>query len=136
MKYKVILDDIVYCVDVRDEAVKCTAIEGEKAKAVKMDENDGQNDEELPDYFFNDDNESESIFSPMQGKIIAINTAVGKRVREGDVLAVLESMKMEISVLAKNEGDISQILVSVDDIVASNQELFVLKNTVNPSCEG
>jgi|ASRL01.1.fsa_nt_gi biotin carboxyl carrier protein len=63
--------------------------------------------------------------APMQGKIVSVKVSVGDVVNEGDVVAVLEAMKMENEVVAPNAGTIASINVTsgqsveAGDLIAS-----------------
>ena len=59
----------------------------------------------------------ETIEVPITGKIISVNCKEGDTVQEGDVLCVLESMKMENPILAPVGGTITQVGVAVDQVV-------------------
>lgn len=66
------------------------------------------------------------ITSHMQGTIIRINVNVGDFVNEGDVLAVLEAMKMENDIVAIRSGAVSKIHVSVNQTVTKGTPLFLI----------
>jgi biotin carboxyl carrier protein len=53
-------------------------------------------------------------------------TEVGAQVREGDVLAVLESMKMELPVHAPATGTVAEVLVAEGQIVQEGDPLVVI----------
>lgn len=61
------------------------------------------------------------------GTVFAISCAVGDRVREGDALLVLESMKMEMPVEAEDPGTVAAIACAVGDAVDEGQVLVVLE---------
>ncbi|MNL61645.1 Biotin/lipoyl attachment protein [compost metagenome] len=60
----------------------------------------------------------------MMGLMVAIHVEVGQRVAAGDRLATLESMKMEMPVVAAVDGVVSWTGCSVGGKVERNQELF------------
>lgn len=62
------------------------------------------------------------ILSPMPGSVIAVQTASGTEVSEGDVVVVVEAMKMEHSLAAPVSGQV-EVLVSVGDQVTVDQVL-------------
>lgn len=64
-----------------------------------------------------------SVTAPIPGVIIEIKTAVGQSVKRGDVLCILEAMKMKNSIRAGRDGVISSIQVSVGDQVRHGQSL-------------
>lgn len=69
------------------------------------------------------------IDSPVSGNLWQVSVEVGKAVREGDVLVVLESMKMEIPLLATQDGIVSQVRVQPGSPVRAGQCVVVLEKT-------
>jgi acetyl-CoA/propionyl-CoA carboxylase biotin carboxyl carrier protein len=67
-----------------------------------------------------------SLDAPMPGVVIDIRTEPGAAVAEGDVLVVLESMKMELQVQSPRDGAVAEVLVGVGDQVARGQALIAL----------
>lgn len=68
----------------------------------------------------------EPVKSPMPGNILKINVAPGQAVKEGDVLIVLEAMKMENDVVAPRDGTVAQIVVSKGAVVETGTTLVVM----------
>ena len=66
------------------------------------------------------------ILSPMQASVVRISKNAGESVAIGDVICVLEAMKMEQPVMAEMDGVVDQILVSEGDVVHARQVLAVL----------
>lgn len=69
----------------------------------------------------------ETIESEVAGNLWKIEVQVGEQVTEEDVLMILESMKMEIPVLAPVAGTVKEILVAVDDKIAEGQAVVLLE---------
>jgi acetyl-CoA/propionyl-CoA carboxylase biotin carboxyl carrier protein len=67
-----------------------------------------------------------SLQAPMPGTIWAVNVADGDRVAEGDVLIVLESMKMELSITAPCDGVVAGLALKAGDRVALKQPLVAV----------
>ncbi len=67
-----------------------------------------------------------SINAPMPGSVLEVKVAVGDSVNEGDVLVVLEAMKMENELTASQSGTVGQVLVKKGDTVNSGDPLVVL----------
>ena len=61
----------------------------------------------------------DSLTSPMQGTVVKIEVTEGQTVEEGDLIVVLEAMKMEQPLKAHKSGKISNLTVSVGDTLAS-----------------
>jgi len=66
------------------------------------------------------------VVAPMQGIVLKIKVHVGQWVHKGDVLAILEAMKMQNSIVAHEAGVISEILVAEGDTVVANDVIMVI----------
>jgi biotin carboxyl carrier protein len=66
------------------------------------------------------------IVTEVAGRVCALPVEVGASVGEGDDIAFVEAMKMEIPVAAPAAGKLTSILVSLDDVVAEGQVLAVI----------
>ncbi len=66
------------------------------------------------------------VASPMPGKILSVKASVGAAVKQGDVILVLEAMKMENEVVAPQDGTIASINVSAGDAVEAGDTLATL----------
>ena len=68
----------------------------------------------------------EVVKAPMPGNILKINVAPGQKVEEGDVLIVLEAMKMENEIVATKSGTVAQVAVSKGAVVETGAPLVVI----------
>ena len=68
----------------------------------------------------------EAVSAPMPGNILKVNVTAGQAVKEGDVLVVLEAMKMENEIMAPKAGTVAQVLVSKGSTVDTGATLVVL----------
>ena len=68
----------------------------------------------------------EVIKSPMPGNVLKINVTQGQKVNEGDVLLILEAMKMENEVVSSKAGTVAQIVVSKGAVVETGAPLVVI----------
>ena len=68
----------------------------------------------------------EPVKSPMPGNILKICVSQGQTVKEGDVLIVLEAMKMENEIVATKAGTVAQIAVSKGAVVETGTVLAVI----------
>lgn len=66
------------------------------------------------------------IKTEITGKVWRIEVAVGDKVAEEDPIMILESMKMEIPVLAPEAGTVKEILVGEGDAVTEGQTVAVI----------
>jgi 3-methylcrotonyl-CoA carboxylase alpha subunit len=58
-----------------------------------------------------------ALSAPMPATVVAINVATGQTVKAGDVLVVLEAMKMELAVTAPHDGRVRSIACRVGELV-------------------
>lgn len=68
----------------------------------------------------------EVVAAPMPGNILKVNVTEGQAVKSGDVLVVLEAMKMENEILAPRDGKVSQIVAGKGSVVDTGAPLVVL----------
>ena len=66
------------------------------------------------------------VESEVTGNVWKVEVEAGASVAEGDVLLILESMKMEIPVEAPASGTVAEVLVKVEDSVQEDQVIAVL----------
>lgn len=66
------------------------------------------------------------INAPMPGKIVAVKAQPGAAVKKGDVVIVLEAMKMENEICAAQDGTIASVEVSVGDMVEGGNVLVTM----------
>jgi len=71
-------------------------------------------------------NASLGISAPLAGNIFKVNVAVGDRVQSGDVVVVLEAMKMETEIRASSAGTVSQVMAREGDSVTLGATLITL----------
>ncbi len=67
------------------------------------------------------------ILSPMPGKVLDVKASVGQSVRAGDVIVVIEAMKMENEIVAPQDGVVDSIPVKSGDTLEADAVLAVLK---------
>ena len=68
----------------------------------------------------------EAVKAPMPGNILRVNVTAGQAVKEGDLLVVLEAMKMENEIFAPKSGTVAQVLVSKGATVDTGATMVVL----------
>lgn len=67
-----------------------------------------------------------AVTAPMPGKIISVKVSKGQQVQTGDVVLILEAMKMEQEIKAPSGGTIADILVNPGDTVKKEQALILI----------
>ncbi len=70
---------------------------------------------------------SVKVEAPMPGTILDVKTSVGASVNTGDVLCILEAMKMENEIVAPEAGTVASISVNKGDSVEAGQIIVTLK---------
>ena len=69
----------------------------------------------------------EIIEVPLTGKIISVNVKPGDKVKEGDTLCLLESMKMENPILAPVDGTVTQVKIEVEQVVKPGEIIAIIE---------
>lgn len=67
-----------------------------------------------------------NIVAPMPGSIVNINVSVGQTVKAGDVLIILEAMKMENDITAPCDGVVKQVVTTKGSTVNTDDVLIVI----------
>jgi biotin carboxyl carrier protein len=67
-----------------------------------------------------------TVIAPMQGLIVKIPVKAGDEVKLGDVVAVLEAMKMQNDIVTTVGGRVSQVYVKEGEVVSPNQPLLAV----------
>ncbi|MDY6966241.1 MAG: biotin/lipoyl-containing protein [Halobacteriota archaeon] len=70
-----------------------------------------------------------TITSPMQGTVLKINVKEGDKVKEGDVLVILEAMKMENEIISEVLGVVEEVYVSESEAVNAGTVLLKVKKS-------
>ncbi|MBP3411735.1 MAG: acetyl-CoA carboxylase biotin carboxyl carrier protein subunit, partial [Oscillospiraceae bacterium] len=116
MIYEITLNDIKYLVDVDDREAR---LKKEKLQV----EDDFSFD--IPDIIpYDEDSQAEEICTTMPGQVLSIAVQAGEKVRDGQTLLILESMKMENAVSAERDCTILEIAVKKGEFVGNGGVLF------------
>ena len=76
-----------------------------------------------------------AVRAPMSGKVLSINVKEGDRVNEGDLLMVIEAMKMENEILAPKSGIVKEIRINEGDNVDGGEVLLIISEDVEEDKE-
>ena len=71
--------------------------------------------------------EGKNIAAPIPGRIFKINAEEGSEVKKGEILLVIEAMKMENNIVANKNAKINKILVSLDEMVDAGTPLIEIE---------
>ncbi len=84
---------------------------------------------EIPDPFdrTHQDLSDGTVLSPMPGTVLEVRVSEGQRVEQGEVLAVVEAMKMELSIKASLAGRVARVAAAAGDQVAQGDSLFEIE---------
>jgi acetyl-CoA/propionyl-CoA carboxylase, biotin carboxylase, biotin carboxyl carrier protein len=74
----------------------------------------------------------EAVVSPMQGTVLAVEVANGDEIRAGQVVCVIEAMKMENEIAAHRDGRVSELTVAPGEPVATGQVICVVTQEWEP----
>lgn len=66
------------------------------------------------------------VVSPIQGQVVNIKVKVGNKVKKGDVLLIVEAMKLENEIVSIFDGKVTQILVTKGQNVKANEPVVVI----------
>lgn len=129
---------MIYIVDINDKRYEVEVEEG-KANLIKTTENvapiavnkeivEVSQTSQIPSAVASNTlGEGEPIVAPIPGSIVDIKVRVGAKIEKGQLLLVMEAMKMENELYAPSAGVVSQILVSKGAIVSTNDILMTIK---------
>ena len=71
--------------------------------------------------------EGREVLAPIQGMLMKYKVKVGDKVKKGDVLLLIEAMKLENEVCAPCDGVVSELVAQVGNMVSSKQLLLKIK---------
>ncbi len=72
------------------------------------------------------DGAKEMITSPLPGNVLKVEVEPNSKVKRGDILIIIEAMKMENNILAPHDGVVEKVFVKVGDVVMLGDELVSL----------
>ena len=71
--------------------------------------------------------EGTEVLAPIQGNVVDVKVSVGAKVKKGQVLLLIEAMKLENEVLAPCDGVVSEIIVTKGKTVSTKELLLTIK---------
>lgn len=112
---KITVDGKVFDVTVEEQDEKKTKVKPEISQSNKDEKNVDANIV------------GEKIVAPMAGNITEIKVNVGQLVKKGDIIAIMEIMKMENEIISPNDGKIISLQVEKGQNVSADQVIAVLE---------
>jgi glutaconyl-CoA decarboxylase len=126
MRYKVTVDGTAFVVEVEDLGVSATPVYTAPAPATTPVHVPAPATSVPVPKTASVSAGSVQIVSPMPGKILKVLVSAGQSVKNGDIVVLLEAMKMENEIFATKDGKVTNILVSNGDAVNSGDVLLVI----------
>ena len=120
--YKVKVNGKVYEVELESVSENDAKIAASEAKEVKEEVAEAPKPAPAPVA----KGEGVEVKAPMQGTILNVKVAAGDQVKKGQVVAILEAMKLENEIVANADGVVKQVLVSKGQTVNNQQTLLII----------
>ena len=70
---------------------------------------------------------AKEVVSPIQGQVTNLKVKVGDKVKKGDVLVIIEAMKLENEVVSPFEGEVAEILVTKGQNVKAKEPIIIIE---------
>lgn len=70
---------------------------------------------------------SVNVQAPMVGKLVSIDVKVGDKVKQNDVVATIEAMKMFVKIYAPADGEVKEIKATAGEVVNPDSPIIVLE---------
>lgn len=70
---------------------------------------------------------AKEVVSPIQGQVTNLKVKVGDKVKKGDVLIIIEAMKLENEVVSPFEGQVAEILVTKGQNVKAKEPIIIIE---------
>lgn len=112
----------IYKIKVNGKSYRVELEAIEQVDSVPLEEKKKQDSKRI----INNDGVKE-VVSPIQGQVTNIKVKVGDKVRKGDVLLIIEAMKLENEVVSPFEGEIAEILVTKGQNVKAKEAIITIE---------
>ena len=70
---------------------------------------------------------NKEVVSPIQGQVTNVKVKVGDKVQKGDVLLIVEAMKLENEVVSPFEGQVAEVLVTKGQNVKAKEPIVIIE---------
>ena len=112
----------IYKIKVNGKAYRVELEEIEQVDSAPLEEKRKQETKKL----VNNDGGKE-VVSPIQGQVTNVKVKVGDKVQKGDVLLIVEAMKLENEVVSPFEGQVAEILVTKGQNVKAKEPIIIIE---------
>ena len=112
----------VYKIKVNGKSYRVELEEIEQVDSAPLEEKRKQETKKI----VNNDGGKE-VVSPIQGQVTNIKVKVGDKIQKGDVLLIIEAMKLENEVVSPFEGEVKEILVSKGQNVKAKEPIIIIE---------
>ena len=112
----------IYKIKVNGKAYRVELEEIEQVDSAPLEEKRKQESKKL----VNNDGGKE-VVSPIQGQVTNVKVKVGDKVQKGDVLLIVEAMKLENEVVSPFEGQVAEILVTKGQNVKAKEPIVIIE---------
>ena len=112
----------IYKIKVNGKSYRVELEEIEQVDSAPLEEKRKQESKKL----VNNDGGKE-VVSPIQGQVTNVKVKVGDKVQKGDVLLIVDAMKLENEVVSPFEGQVTEILVSKGQNVKAKEPIVIIE---------
>ena len=112
----------IYKIKVNGKSYRVELEEIEQVESAPLEEKKRQETKKI----VNNDGGHE-VPSPIQGQVTNIKVKVGDKVKKGDVLLIIEAMKLENEVVSPFEGEVTQVLVTKGQNVKAKETIIIIE---------
>ena len=112
----------VYKIKVNGKSYRVELEEIEQVDSAPLEEKRKQETKKIVD-----NSGAKEVVSPIQGQVTNIKVKVGDKVQKGDVLIIVEAMKLENEVVSPFEGQIAEILVTKGQNVKAKDVIITIE---------
>ena len=112
----------IYKIKVNGKSYRVELEEIEQIDTAPLEEKKKQESKKLVDT-----NGAKEVVSPIQGQVTNIKVKVGDKVQKGDVLLIVEAMKLENEVVSPFEGQVAEILVTKGQNVKAKEPIIIIE---------
>ena len=112
----------IYKIKVNGKSYRVELEEIEQVDTAPLEEKKKQESKKI----INNDGAKE-VVSPIQGQVTNLKVKVGDKVKKGDVLVIIEAMKLENEVVSPFEGQVAEILVTKGQNVKAKEPIIIIE---------